>query len=401
MAQGKSRADDLAVDVVQVRRGPKLLGAVLHRSGQGDVTLAVERDWLRQADRKFFTEQTARETEESRTAWQELITRLEAWKTARTGDDRLIGFIESELARAKKRLAALDQPQDTVAAPQFLIIDLTSKQIDRVQQQPADKRQVALVAWQEQLPDVAQRSASSLKRELERRDIKVEAEHPNLSDRLPIRRQTEAEWLARRAILEYAERKAVDFQGTGDLLVRTGDAKPQANLTQLLTQVLQSQLTSTLEDLLNEGAGGKPAGRKPTASALEKARQEARQAGANGFRATRLDLEVDQGRVRVEGTFVARTGEKKWQRIWRTEEVLPAGGGKEQRERIRNDPQVKQALELLSSTGLAANDALDTALGFGAATMTAQDHVNERFGQFLGIYRQHADGPPLFLPESE
>ena len=296
-------------------------------------------------------------------------------------------------------LKALEQ-HDPSSAAQFVIVDLTAKQVERWQQQSAEKRQIALVAWQEQLTDVSLRSASSLKKELEGRGIAVEAERVNLTDRLPIRRESEQEWLAP-AILEYAERLPVDFQGMGDLLVRTGDSQPQANMAQLLTQVLQTQLASSLEELLNETPGGKPARRNGATAAIDAAQRETRQAGAEGFRATRLNLDVEKRRVQVEGLFVARVDAGRWQRVWRFEEVRPAGGAKEQVQRIRNDPQVKQALELLRSTGLAADDAIDTALGFGAATMAAQERVNEQFGRFLGVYREHADGPPLFLPDSD
>ncbi|MCY2967917.1 MAG: hypothetical protein NT069_30530 [Planctomycetota bacterium] len=62
---------------------------------------------------------------------------------------------------------------------------------------------------------------------------------------------------------------------------------------------------------------------------------------------------------------------------------------------------MKQALDLLRASGLAADDTIEIALGVGGATMNAQERLNERFSLFLGAYRHHADGPPLFLPEGD
>ena len=99
LCQGQPRIDDLAVDLVQVRKGPRLLGAVLNRNRLGDVTVAVEREWLRRAESRFFAEQTARESEEGQIAWRELLERLEAWREARQGEERLLDFIKSQHVR--------------------------------------------------------------------------------------------------------------------------------------------------------------------------------------------------------------------------------------------------------------------------------------------------------------
>ena len=42
-------------------------------------------------------------------------------------------------------------------------------------------------------------------------DFNPAAEQVNLADRLPIQPQTDEQWQARRALLEYAEREPLDF----------------------------------------------------------------------------------------------------------------------------------------------------------------------------------------------
>lgn len=395
-----AQSNDSAVDQVQVRQGPKLRGAILNRTARGDITIAVERTWLEQAAPDYFAQLTSQEVTEARTAWQELQVRLAEWRRRHAGEERLLAYIEAEEQRAAQELRRLEPPEARLRE-QFVIIDLAARQVEQFQAQSAERRQIALVAWREQLADVATRSAESLSQELASLGIEAAAERINLGDRLPIRRQSDREWQARRAILEYVERQSLDYQGTRDLLVRTDAGQDRPDLAALLTQTMQSQLTSVLDDLLNDGGAG-PRRRPTPAKGLEKAQREAGELKIDGLRGTVLTLDVDQLQASVDQVFQARLENGRWITAWNTREIQKSGGGDdEQRRRIRNDPQVKQALELLKSTGLAADDAVETALGVGSATMTAQERANAAFAQFLGLYRHHAEGPPLFLPEGE
>ncbi|MCY2967916.1 MAG: hypothetical protein NT069_30525 [Planctomycetota bacterium] len=223
------KSDDLAVDIVQIGSGPKLLGAVLRQSPRGDLVVAVERSWLERAYPEFYAKQSVSEAQEARGAWRELTQRLGEWRKRRAGEDRLRSFIEMEQARVDKNLARL-KPESARLDDQFMIIDVRARQVELMQLKPADRRQIAMLAWREQLPDVATKSVSSLSKELADLGFSVADERVNLFDRLPIRRQSDKEWQARRALLEYVERQSLDYQGTTDLLVGTGAGQEPPDL---------------------------------------------------------------------------------------------------------------------------------------------------------------------------
>ena len=57
---------------------------------------------------------------------------------------------------------------------------------------------------------------------------------------------------------------------------------------------------------------------------------------------------------------------------------------------------MKKALETMKSLGLGAEDQVQQAIRFGAATMAAQQAVDARFFEFRARYVKHLDSPPLW-----
>ena len=57
---------------------------------------------------------------------------------------------------------------------------------------------------------------------------------------------------------------------------------------------------------------------------------------------------------------------------------------------------MKQALDKVKSLNLGADDQIDQAIRFGAATMAAQQATDARFFEFRDRYLKHLDGPPLW-----
>src|SRR5262249_26288094 len=147
-------------------------------------------------------------------------------------------------------------------------------------------------------------------------------------DSLPPRRQNEAAWAARRAIVEYRFRKPLDFQGTGDVVVRTGDAPKAADLGQMIDGILKSVGGDALGGLAEPPATGPP--RKPPRTGgpankwLTAASQTAEADGVDGFRVTRVNQDLAAKRAAVETLFVARLPDGQWRTIWQRTESADA-----------------------------------------------------------------------------
>jgi hypothetical protein len=381
---------ELGVDVVTRHGAPRLLGSVVHRDADGSVTLAASRTWLRDADPKFYEQAVQTEAAEKHQAALELRDRIRVWKKTAAENEKLLFFLEQEEARVEKSLA---EP-DGKAAPetaQFVLLKLPAARVERVIVQPPQRKQVALVAWREQLGPPETHSVASLTRALRDRGIDITGVSVDLSARIPAARQDAAEWAARQAVVEYQYRRRIDFQGTGDVVTRTDGGAPAADLNELLASMLTSQLKKDLADLLDPPRIEKPTGNPKW---LAQATKAAEQAQASGFRVTRLDLGAQQ--ASVETRLVAKLPDGSWQTIWRHVETADTARARpEVEQQIANDPQVRKVLDLARATGLGAEETLQQALRTGAATMAAQQAADARFFEFRDRYLQRLDGPPL------
>lgn len=413
VAQRRSRQSELAVDAVRLRSGERLLGAALGESADGTVQMAVQRKWLRDALPEFHRSVVADEAAEQRVITGKLIERVDQWvreveaRPDRENESRqLLGFLQDQRQVFQERLERL-QPAvgergvveglDT----QFVLIDLPRNRIASRSIQTPERRRIAMLAWRERFREVETQTADQLREALESRKIDVadNGEPVDLSDRVPPAAQSEDEWAARQAIVESQFGRLLEFQGTGGALIRTDGGAAQVDLAAVLPQLLESQLTSQLGDLLGEpGLGNAGRGRrKPAAksAALGPAIREAEQLGRRGFRVSQLDLDLSGGQTRVVEQFVAKMPGGDWKVVWSetvAEDARKARGAAE--EQIANDPQVKQLLQIAEQLG-GAGGQVKTAVRFGAATMAAQQSAAARFFRFRDRHTQRLDGPPL------
>lgn len=395
-------APDLAVDVVELTDGSLVRGLVLHRNRRGDVVVAVEREWLQGAHSDLLHTLEAEESQTVPQAWKELHERLQQWRAEPGLSAKLQSFLDSELNRAHQARDRSGVGPDAVAAPQFIVLESPTHGLRSIRLTTPPHRQIALLAWRENLADVSLRKAGSLEQELRQLGFEPAAERVNLSDRLPVRRQPEREWQSRRAILGYTQQQSLDFQGTATRLLRTGPDAPVANAAELLAAALQAQLSQTLSDLLNPDVAGAAGGARSFAeSALAQCRRQARQLQLAGYRATAVQLDAATGQSRVDCRFDVLIGPQEWVTAWqagRQSESVRATP--EARQRLREDPQVRGVLDLLAQSGLADDEAVAKALDVGLATQQLQQDLDAEFRLFLGHYGLHAEGPPLFLPEA-
>jgi hypothetical protein len=392
-------AADLAVDQVTIKAGPKLLGALLGRESDGTAAFAVNRAWLKKNHPHYFAEELKREETETRAAFVELRDRIADWRKDSADEKELEFFLSREAERIEKELAAIDAVKREEDAA-FVVIDIPPAKIERLTVQQPKRKGVAQSAWREGLVDVETRSTASLVQELKTKKIEQDDDPDVLLDLLPPRRQNEAEWAARRAIVEYRFKKPLDFQGMGDVVVRTGEGAKPADAAGLFAELLKSLQGSALSDLLDPpvGAGGKkPAannggGEKWLASAVKIAGSE----GLSGFRVTRVDQDLAAKRVDVDARFVARLPDGSWKTIWQRTETSDASKPRPDAEKqVLEDPQVRSALELVQSLGLGGAEQVKLAVRFGAAVQEAQKQADNRFFAFLDLYLRRLDGPVL------
>lgn len=384
--------DQLTVDVVSLKTGRSLRGAVLDRSSKGDLSIAVSRSWLKQAHPTYYEQAAVADALSQREAWTQTRDRLKSLLESPPDRPRLVFFYRSELERLEELLAK-DDPPETV----FLVLDLPAASVGRVTLAKSERRRLALLAWQEEIPDVETRDANSLKQILVKEGVPLEGPLPDLSDRIPARPQSEREWAARLAIVEYALGRPLDFQGMGSTVVQTGADQP-VDLATVLPKLLQEQVGSILDDLLgNARRAEKP---QDDRELLKPAIAAAEKTGSRGFRLTRLQLNAETSQVMVETRFVARLSPENWQPVWAA--VEQADGKQvrpEQEEQIEADPQLQTALKSIKSLGLGVEDGLRQAIRVGAATMAAQQAADGRFFELRDRYTRRMDGPRLPVEE--
>ncbi len=382
----------LAVDVVTLKSGRSLRGAVLNRQPDGTLTMAVSRAWLEHADPMEFAKQAERDANLQRAARTETRDRIEKELADPPEAPRLAFFLKQELKRLEKELAA-EKP----VPPQFLLLDLPPAQVAKTVPASAERQRIALFAWSEGLAGVETTSAQTLRKQLIEAGIGVDGPAPDLSDKLPARPQSDAEWSARLALVEYTLAESLDFQGMGDTLVRTGDGQ-KISLAAVLPKLLASQVDSLLGDFLEPGR--KPRQNNPRdKDVLRPAIAIAEKNRQHGFRVTRLELNAERLAVAVQTDFVAKLPDRDWQTIWSQTETADGSKPRPEAEaRIADDPQVKTMLESLNGLGLAGDDTLRQAFRVGAATMAAQQAADARFFEFRDRYVKRLDGPMLVLP---
>lgn len=390
-----------AVDMVTLKSGERLRGALLGEQPDGTISMAVQREWLKSNRPDMFREVTAGETEAAQQQLSDLEARLRKWIAARRDVNDLVAFLETELDRVAEQSASLKENAGEGLDTQFVMLSLRKSQLDFWFAQPPENRNIAGLAWTFRLDDVESRELDDLVAELERRDIDPKLDQPRLTDRVPGRSQSDREWAARQAIVEFAFGKQVEFQGIGTALFRTGREAKQIGMEQMLAemlpQILQSQLGG-LAELLNEPGlgGGRPGPAAPREPDLSKAIAIAEKENVTGFRVTQLELNIGRQVARVNERFMARMPDGKWAAVWSSTvngDATQARPGL--RERIEKDPQVQQVLKTVKGLGVGLEQQLNTAMQFGAATMEAQQEADKQFGAFRQSFLKRLDSPPL------
>ena len=380
------------VDQVAVRGGPKLRGMLFAQAEDKSVTLLVSAKWLKSTNAEWFAKQQRKTLDAHSIALDRAIERID--QELKT--EHPVGL----KAFLKQQRDAVQEELDNVEKfePEFLWIALTPREAERVDPTTAGRRQLLAWAWTEKLERAEVRDVDDLQKELKARAVEPISWPLSFVERLPARDQTDQEWSARMAIAEYAMTTPLDFQGTGDLLVRTG-RDVQADFAPLLVNMLRKKLQSQLGDLFGEARPAAPKNNKAAlAESLKTAIQAAETEKRRSFRATRMQQSEDLTAVTVTTQFVARMSDGSWVIAFEHKEQADAKLARPDAEqRIQQDPQVKKVLDLTRQLGGAADDQIQQAIRFGAATMSAQSAADREFAAFRDRYLKSLTKPPLSI----
>ncbi|HEY4261390.1 MAG TPA: hypothetical protein VGM98_14580 [Schlesneria sp.] len=388
-AQKAVPASQLTVDVVTLKSGKSVRGIVV-KADLEMMSIAVSRGSLERSAPDLYQKAIANESQLQRQIAEQLRDRLKTLLETPPQDQRLAFFLKQELERAESQLTR----KDPVDLSQFLWLDLEQGSVAKVVRAAPDRQRVAIWAWNESFPNVETRDVHDLERDLKQRKIDPTVAPPDLSNRLAPQLQDEREWAARMAIVEYAFGEPIDFQGTGNLLVRTSGDQKGIDLAPVLSQVMQSQANSLLKDLVGDGRSAVPPVKE--SDWLKSATAEADELAVRGFRATRVDVKVDRGQAAVQTAFAARMPSGHWETVWSLQETQDSTKPRADfAAKIAEDPRMKQVLQAVKSFGLGGDERIRKAIRFGAATMAAQQAADGKFFEFRDRYLKRLDGPPL------
>jgi hypothetical protein len=382
-------AQAAGTDIVRIRGGGVIRGSILSRQDNGSVVVAVRRAWLTAAEPRLAEEAAAEEPRETRRALEQLTERIDSMLKAPDGvhSDALLGFLRRERERVQGLLEGEDQP-----LPSFLALTLQGNRVQGVELADPGWRVLVQWGWRAGIEGVETMPQRRLAEMLAEQGVDTTQLPPSLADQLPPLAQDDDQWRARVGLLEDSYGVSVNFQGTGDIVVRSDQEVTIEALLPVVTDMLRGDVGGLL-DLF--GGGGRR--QAPVADGwLISARKQAGSAGH--FRATRVQTQAEQGTVSVESAFEVQLADGSWGTVWRSGTLIDASQPRPVlEERIATDPRVGQAINAVKALGVVDEDAMNQAIRFGAATMEAQEAIDIQFGTFRSEHTLRLDGPPLMV----
>lgn len=389
----------LAVDEVALVNGKKLYGIVTQRNAMEGLSMIVERAWLQSTYPRFYAAQMNSALKRGIESRTQHLFRLEAWWKSRVKSEALVSFIDQEMERIEQERSVL-QNEGLKNQPRFMLLRFSPAQVQNVYRQTAARHRFAGLGWKHKIKNVSTRNVKAIHRELESLKVDTESETFDLSSELATDHpQSEWQWQARVALVEYRLRSPLDFQGVGSNLIRVGDQPANPDLLNAWTaQLMGAGITGggDVAELLNElGIAGS---NESTNRWWDQAANVAESEDYAGFLVSRIVSESNSPRVTVETCFFAKVKPGQWRQVVSLEanasrnDIDPAT-----LERIRKAPNVSQILKLAKGLGLDSTQLLDQAISQGAATEQALLKSTDRFAEFLERFTQHTDRPNLSL----
>ena len=380
----------LAVDILHLKSRQQFRGLVLNANTNEDLKIAVSREWFKHFDEKAYAKVDKEAKSEEERARQQLKTRLE--QLTSTGKHPAFDFfVKKELERVT---AAIDAPPDDEC--QFLVVRLKRSLIANLILASESNRRVAIWGWSERLPKIESREVSDILKELKSKvqDFDATLTVPDLSTRFPMMEQSELQWRTRLAIVSHGLAERIEFQGSGKMMIQVGDDKQPQNANEIMTQMLQAQTESVLGELLGDPKSKSllPDGKSDWVKA---AIVKTEALGMGYFHATNVKVDPLGEIASVESVFMVKHADGDWRMAWNgIRDERASQQTADSIARVTKDSQIESLKNSLQAI-VGVNDAFDKAIRFGAATMTAQQNVNEQFETFVERYLRRLDGPPL------
>ncbi len=378
----------LGVDSVKLDNGKRLWGFALAVKPDRTLTFSADRALLKQSHPQLAAELAKAEAERFKSSQTRRLERIEAWLNQRSEDRGLAAFLNHELQRIEGlTVEDLDKKK-------FLTVDLPANRYRDLMHQPADRRQIAGLAYQYDLEMVAVTVVTQLKKQLVELGADIEVEKVDLSKHVVATLDDDRQWAARQAIVEHSLRAQIEFQGTGAVLIRRS-AEPDLN-------AVVSQLVSGADPISQIGAElGLPEfskARTPT-DWWRKATEEAERDGFRGVSIIRMNQNALSDVVRVDAHFFAMHQPGNWFEVVQFQaEANAAEQTAEQTARLKDDPQVKAILDTLNGLGLGDTALLDKSLRHGAAAQKAMQNASGQLNAFLTSHSRELDTQPIQLP---
>ncbi len=398
--RGPPPVQQRAVDLVALVSGERLFGMQAAPPSGDKLTFVVQRRWLQKHQPKLYRAAVAGEAERRARAWDDLRRRLTEWRQRRTEPKVLVSFLDRKLREAEAQVMAERDGSQLPPPSQLIVLELPAKLRSSFTQPPAIRRLLKL-AWQERLENAEELSAAEIAAKLKAAGIDAEHAQPDLSDRFDPRTQTERQWAAKVAVVEFEILGKPHYQGTGGVLMRGDGDQHRPKVADLVGNLLQDQLGDVLGDLAGEAGGAsRPKSDDRRREATEKTLAGAASDGFRGVRVTYLKEELAKHQATVDDRFFARMPDDSWQVIWQKTATLDANQpAKDDGTRLAADPQVAEIMNVVKGLGLDANQELfQTALRFGAVTQDAMQATDRDLVQFLRANSRRLIGPPMSVP---
>jgi len=363
-----------AADHVVLRDGSSVRGLILSESGgpRGGVELILRRGWAERHHPAALRRWERGEAAEIRQAARERRERLARWRRDRAGhvpaEDRILAWIDRE----QERLAAAPGASGTP----LMAVRLPARDLRTVNRRPRAHARLLALGWLCGLTDVESMPIEELSGALESRGFLAQGDQiPSLSALLPLAREPEALWVARRAATELALDDGLRFLRFQDLTLPEGPPAVPGGLG-LATAI------SGLKRLLEPDAAA--------ADLLAEALRQVERRGRAGAQVTSLEIAPDLSVVAVEIALWIRDSAGRWTVFGsRSARVAPAALGDGAGANLAGDPQIQTAFSLLETLGIGSisPEMKARSLRIGAATQLALQTARSAFLEDLELLR--------------
>ncbi len=379
-SSGWAPAASPAAEVVKLTTGEELRGIALGQAANHRLWLVVQRQWLQRSQPELLEKMDKETLQREDQIRLDLSQRIRKWQEGLAPDqDSIRQFLTDELK--------LWEGKREPTKGQFILIALKPAQIKKWEPRPAPIRQLVMLAMQERVQGLEERTPMELIKDLKSLGLEPGRDRANILDRIPpFPIEDDSDWLARKALLTFQMGRVLQLYGSGDLLVEQPKPGAGNGVEGLMVQMLPKLLNKALGDIL--GSPTTPKAWQPLAIQMGEA------AKVDLIRTIRVEPDLANRRMMVEDTILGKTGPGRWGVVWQTQLLGDGNRARPAAEAIiKSDPQIAPLLKAAAALG--ADAQIHEAIRFGAATMELQAEANQKFGQFLKVSTKRLDGVPL------